>query len=1342
MEDAKVLTISELIRRSRPHTATSSQSRSFKPSSSGSRRNSPAGNVDSNPNPKILTPLEHPALLIGTVTLPTVALKCPNKSCLQFSDDSSSVCCDILGRDFRVIGTKIRVLAWNFIPLKQFGGGFLEIIEWAFLESSGGTSPRSSLIDSFPLVSSSSECKTQNLKSRYRVHGVLESLSPVSVVPCSDKSSDSSNSTNLRGFLVKVLACECKLCRSEECVMVLNRRQDCHFFSKPVFVYFCGPAWCWYPVIVKLIGNVVTLSSLKKKLLFIGGQESELMFVTAEESVLNLPRMINKSVPLARNVVKGNGECGAYTGVVNGVYMQGTVVELDKEVWLLLTDQQLTPPHALRVGAVISVRNVHFVNPKFSWTKMLILGSCFKTSIIVESFSPLETGCLTVSQSQSLLGKFIESLAFSTRLWALLIISCFRKMFSGMLSEKEILGSKHNVGLVQKYSSLHLPSSTFQARNGVFREFYKHESSSCQSQPNAGNLKLVVPISTFIHHCEAMWVKALLQSEDTSPVLCQGKSYKRLKRITFQSEDISITLVGSLKVSPSSGRLQLVDVTGSIDVIIPDLPSTWNPNSIFEIVDYGLIVEGIPEPVNSSKLIQNKSFSCRSIFHYLPLARGRNLAIFLYFHLSNATSRNLPLYPSVDCKANFKEIEKGTFHLIRITHKFPLLQKFKGDLAISKRSSMFVEAIVLPWYLFLDAREKNIYPDKVSRDKLNCVSENCQSPHKRHKIDHASSRVLDPSLTDNFGAAGNKMRNCTYEEAGEEQRCLNSSFSDEIPCVATIRGVKDYSLVCSGILYCTKANIKIDVNCNSNVKVLLELNNESSFNYQLLQIGGYFMIKHNIEDPFCNVKDSDRIPGVKIIMTSTTPMWSISFSSEVPPSDKSIHDPSFQDSLLSNDFVLPSDQTELQLKASGDSSIPFSDVCLYVSRDVIGHLKELEESLIRPATSLEETSKLSTCSCTMATASLLSSGPGSNCLFSGGNLISVCGDVIAVHTFDEGTADTYLSTEGSGDLSHFRFSHKSSTYCIHVSMAHQTVRISGSLGKSRYPTGFGPGINATFHRIIEMGAPDKLMLTPVSFIEINSMRVGSEPYSKICSNLWPTNMYNVATENLVSSGLICQLVQHSSGNQNHLRCRVVAVHMLVLEKMNGKYNELQSRTHFRPLHVNIPIAGFVLDDGSCCCCCWANAARAATLLRLHEELPEIALENIGCKAKPSQCNNSWSSSMYHLERILQKHGRITVRNYGSMVDSSYQDLVISASSDDVLTCSDENFLKFIMLNACFSTVWTVVGGLMDPGVVSFLEKELQVEKDMTIPSMPNIYAREVCYVNLLSEVRDIIRELI
>ncbi|KAF2309890.1 hypothetical protein GH714_005509 [Hevea brasiliensis] len=130
MEEAvELLTISELLRRGRPFTATSSlnssPSVSVRPPSSKSKsmdKNSqsqpppPRLTTNSNPNLKILAPLSQPAMLVGTLLLPTETLKCPNKNCFQFSDGSSTICCDILDFSVRVIGKKIQVLAWNFIP--------------------------------------------------------------------------------------------------------------------------------------------------------------------------------------------------------------------------------------------------------------------------------------------------------------------------------------------------------------------------------------------------------------------------------------------------------------------------------------------------------------------------------------------------------------------------------------------------------------------------------------------------------------------------------------------------------------------------------------------------------------------------------------------------------------------------------------------------------------------------------------------------------------------------------------------------------------------------------------------------------------------------------------------------------------------------------------------------------------------------------------------------------------------------------------------------------------------------------------------------------------------------
>ncbi|XP_022768824.1 CST complex subunit CTC1 isoform X2 [Durio zibethinus] len=1339
MDDVKILTVSDLLRYGRPHTGSSS----FSPAIVSHQNPNPSpdpGLSSSNPSPnrKALTPLDCPAVIVGTLRLPTLTLKCPQENCLEFSDDdSSAICCDIIGLDdLSIIGKKIHVLTWNFIPSKHLSGGFLEIVKWKLpdsfklpeFHSSHGLNQCSSLIiDEFKLVSSSIESKPSNAKT-YQIHGALESVSPVSVVPCSVNNSSSSNSMNLRGFLVRVMTCECKLCRSKESIKVLYAEACCHSFTEPVFVYFCESAWCWHPVMTKLTGNIITISGLKKKLVFMGKQGSDLMFVTAENSVLHLPKLLKKWVPLSCNAVKGNGKCGSYTGIVNNVYMQGMVVELDKEVWLLLTDQLLMPPHSLRVGAVISVINVHFVNPKFSWAKFLVLGACFRTSIKVESFSPYKTGCPILSQKQSQLGKFIESLAFSTRLWVLLIVSCFQKKFSGILSGEKILGSTHKEGLVQAFASSHVPSSVFRARCGVLMEFSKHESCDCATEPYHGNLKLVVPISSFIHHCEAIWIKAVLPLDNVQPRSCGGKSYLPSQRKTFKSEDLGIVLVGMLKICPSSGRLQLVDMTGSIDAIIPDLPSNWNPNSIFEVIDYSLTVEGMPESVNS-EFHSNDLFSCRSIFQCFPSARKRNLKIFVYFHLCNATCRNLLIYAAVDCQNELNEIENGTFHLIHITRKFPLLQKFKGHSILSKRSGVFAEAIVLPWYLLLAGKDGSVRPYKDSRDYAdgNYID---HALSKRRKTDGASTCVT-PGLGDNFGSAS-FGKNTSLRETSVDQSCLRMSFSHEIPCLATIRGVNNIIFTRSGRLCTTKANAKIKIYEESAEKNLLEFTSESDLKYQ---IGGFYLMKHHLKDPLCNIKKDD-----KVLITSGTYFRSLSLSPEFLTTDKSLHDSS-----LCDDEVFTKDQV---LRVASDSSV--SDVHLHVSSSLTGfreiNTKELGKGLNVPGANLGENSSLSPGIETIIVANLEenSGSLGYNCLFPEGNLTSLCGDVIAVHRFDQGSSDMRSSSEDFADLPHFGFSNRTYRFCIHVSVGHQTVRIFGSLCQNLFPTGFGPGINATFHQILQFRGPSTLMLTPVSIIVINSIRVVNEVYGKKCSHLWSSDMHNESfTKMAASSVLISELMRCLDGNLNRFRCRVVSVHVLVLEKRNSICDDLKSNMYSRPLSVDIPLACFILDDGSSSWCCWANAERAATLLRLHE-YPLSTFEASGYGGRWVRIQNTeWTSTMYHLERILEKHHRITVKSTRSISDSFDQDFTVSVSSGKALSGLDEDLYLLISLifNACINTSWTVVAGVMDSNAVNLL-KEHFLELEMSMPPMKNLWATEVYHVNQLTEARDMIQKLI
>ncbi|KAF3446226.1 hypothetical protein FNV43_RR11405 [Rhamnella rubrinervis] len=1384
MENTRVLTIMELLQGGSPITATyypHCRPSSLSTNSSHSKQAPlPSTSTDPNPDrPNVLTPLDHPAIIIGTLILPTASdtssvrtssasnptRRCSYNSCFQFTDGSATICCDIIDLDVRIIGKKIRVLAWNFIPIKR-GGGFLEIIRWSLPDSDSGPS-RCLKVDSFSLASGSPFFFEGSSKALYRVHGALESISPISVVPSTSGVSDPKStvgcnlipSTNLRGFLVQILVCECKFCSSNQSRLLQDSIQEhhSHSFTKPLFVYFCGSASSWHPVFTKLIGNLVNISGLKRKLVYIAKEESRLMYVTTEKSNLHLPSFLKKCVQNNETSINGKGECGTYVGIVRGVYMQGMVVEMDNEVWLLLTDQLLTPPHSLRVGALISVRNVHFVDPKFSWKKMLILGACFKTSISVEHFSPLVTGCHMLSQSHSMLGNFIGSLAFSARLWVLLLVSCFRQKFAGIVSEKEILGSKNKEGLVQMYASSHLPSSTLQPQRGIFMALCKHDTCGRGCQQYSRNLKLVAPIFSSICHWEGTWIrelqlknenKILRDSNQYNLLSCEGRSYCRPIRKIFSSEDIGIILIGNLKISPSSGRLQLVDATGSIDVFIPDLPSTWNSNSIYEVIDYSLVIEGMPGQLDHFRWIQNELFSCRSIFNFIPLAREINLTVYVCFHLGSATCRNFPFYPRSKSKEVFQRPESGIFHLLYVTHKFPLLQKFQGDAVISDTSSVFVEALILSWNLFLPREDEIVHQTKNLVDQLKDCMQHCDGGNaslKRCKVDHESGGALSGLVDIPCKVSREFSGSNSYAKSNEKQSHCNLT-SHEISCLAAIRGVNNHGGVHSVKLSCTRAILRSWGFCRpSSCKVMLEFKPESYHKYQLLRIGCYYITNHDREDSFCNLKDFDNVSGIKVLVTSTTHLNSLSFVPDgvLQRSNSSKHPPLDGLSCIRDEFPCKDHNEEVLLQMLNDNSLETcSDISLFLPANIINFFElnrnKMDENLVQPAVIPEGTVEASPYNGAVVPSPLLL--PKSNCLLPEGSLISLRGIVIAAHGVDHNSVYAHLSCQNLGYPLRSKFVHGfASSSCFHVLIDNQIARISGAISKHAFPIGFGAGVDATFHRVLELGRPNRWMLTPVSLILINSIRV-NELCSDKCSNL--DSCMHDASLDTITSGLISKLVQCFDCKPMQSHCRVVAVSFLVLEKKKRTDVCLQSKRCSREDPIGVPLACFVLEDGSSSCCCWANAERAATLLRLHEKLPQRTFGSNDWGQKGFETDNSVCSPItFQLERILKNHDRITVKNYGSFFDSSYQDLAVSVSSENALSTSDESFLKLVVYNACFGTLWTIAASLMDSDTVRQLMKDNLLATEVSMHSMRHIWAKEVHYTNPCTEARNVIKEL-
>lgn len=160
---------------------------------------------------------------------------------------------------------------------------------------------------------------------------------------------------------------------------------------------------------------------------------------------------------------------------------------------------------------------------------------------------------------------------------------------------------------------------------------------------------------------------------------------------------------------------------------------------------------------------------------------------------------------------------------------FRVLSQFQKDQVVSDGLSMLVEALVLPWDLFLSGKN----PTKVSKDQKKEPMELYDSKNyheyvsfKRCKIDHASSQLLSSGLTDKSSVAG--MGSC-----GHLSDCssANKQYPVEIPCLACCRSGR---LVSSGSLYCTEAALKFGAGCKlSALKVLLEFKSESFLKYQV-----------------------------------------------------------------------------------------------------------------------------------------------------------------------------------------------------------------------------------------------------------------------------------------------------------------------------------------------------------------------------------------------------------------------------------------------------------------------------------------------------------------------------
>ncbi len=201
----------------------------------------------------------------------------------------------------------------------------------------------------------------------------------------------------------------------------------------------------------------------------------------------------------------------------------------------------------------------------------------------------------------------------------------------------------------------------------------------------------------------------------------------------------------------------------------------------------------------------------------------------------------------------------------------------------------------------------------------------------------------------------------------------------------------------------------------------------------MLQIGGYYITKHHGDDSFCNFKGSDYLSDVKVLITSGTHLWSLSYAFDEVLPDSNSSDHRVLSSSSRKNEALSENQIELQVFTENSPNTCL-DVHLFFPANVRGlleaNLEGLVDALVKPIVTPKE----------IANVSLSMVSADSNCLFPEGNLSSLRGQVVSFHSVDS-SIDAHLSCESLGDILQSRFSQGViRSFCIHVLVGLHNVK--------------------------------------------------------------------------------------------------------------------------------------------------------------------------------------------------------------------------------------------------------------------------------------------------------------
>ncbi|KAI5063384.1 hypothetical protein GOP47_0021931 [Adiantum capillus-veneris] len=550
----------------------------------------------------------------------------------------------------------------------------------------------------------------------------------------------------LLGFFVGFSPCNhkpsCLPPRMDHCGMVesVAAYGDYDPYKQQVsYIYFSGSVVAWRPLLLATSGKCVLLTSLRKKILVAkeAGIKYNIYAATRISSVLlcnssNIEKfktrdndkiLQTKSLVFSKDFKQHNRQClrqqneiGSYVGVVTEIFVRGGLLELDGHVWLLLTHQPLSHIPGLRVGATITALHVHFLRVTSFLENGLLLAACSISHLVVTQFSPLQTEYAGKQKSVSCLVRFVESLPFLSTFWALQVIASLRRKFQDLYTEKELLGSAKSMGIAEKYLRDLLTVDNIHCRN-VFGEFFSHRTSCSLAKTVPFNCSMQVPpIKNFCKQLQAMWL-------DRSSWFWnwQRKSINRgveifdhggqkgdvfIRRV-ISSRILGWTILGFLQFSSVLGKLQLLDATGVIDVIIPDLQTAEIPQGACQVTAYKLVIEGyLGAPTNINLDPRRLPLSWYSLLKgtSCSLEASENVSFFLIFSIKEACMvpyiRHLGSASDVQHLSPLSMIVKEdtcTFDILLVIHKHPMKLKAFGKQTGDNSFTFSVEAVRLPY---------------------------------------------------------------------------------------------------------------------------------------------------------------------------------------------------------------------------------------------------------------------------------------------------------------------------------------------------------------------------------------------------------------------------------------------------------------------------------------------------------------------------------------------------------------------------------------------------------------------------------------------------------------------